>query len=181
MKRILGVLAVLLVAASIPALASVPLARTPSAAGSSSGETIFQFQSMVGVSGAFLGNSMPLRGVNGGGLPWVIAKGEASLDGSGELQVEVQGLVLDPANPTAQSLGIAGTNPAPFFFATVSCLSTTGAVVNTDTATVSATRTGDAEIQQVLTLPSTCIGPIVLVRGSFTGASVGPWFAASGF
>ena len=170
MRRMLGVLGVLLVAAAIPAVATFAFVGN-SALGGSSSEEIFEFEHMVGVSGAFLGSTNPLRGVNGGGIPWVLAEGEASLKSDGTFQVEVKGLVL----------AATGTNPAPFFFATLSCLSAANVVVNINTATVPVTIEGDAEIEQVLTLPSTCIAPIVLVRGSFTGSPAGPWFAASGF
>jgi hypothetical protein len=175
MNRMLSVGVVLSV------VAALVLVGTAAVASSGEGKKVFDFRSMVGVSGAFLGSTMPLRGVNGGGLPWVIGEARATLRMNGAFEVEVEGLVLDPANETAQARGIAGKNPVPFFFATISCLDNTGAVVNTDTATVHATISGDAEIEQVVSLPTSCFAPIVLVRGSGTGNPVGPWFAASGF
>jgi hypothetical protein len=78
------------------------------------------------------------------------------------------------------SLGLAGINPVPQFFATLSCLDTHANVVNIDTAPVPATKEGDAKIKEVLALPETCIAPIVLVRG-VAAAFSNPWFAASGF
>ncbi len=175
MKRISGIVVGLSVVAAIVLVAAVPLAT------SSSGRILVAFNSLVGVSGAFVGMTMPLRGIPGGGLPWVIAEGKASLATGGDFKVEVEGLVLDPSNATAQARGIAGTNPAPFFFATLSCLDNTGAVTNVNTAPVPAGPSGDAEIEQVIPMPSSCFAPIVLVRGSFTGNPSGPWFAASGF
>lgn len=175
MNRVVGIMVALSV------VAATAFVATASLASSSSGKKIFDFRTMVGVSGAFLGPSMPLRGINGGGLPWVIAEGKATLRMNGQFDVEVEGLVLDPANETAQARGIAGTNPLPFFFATISCLDSTGSVTNVNTVTVPATTSGDAEIEQGVTLPTTCFAPIVLVRGSATGSSSGPWFAASGF
>ena len=154
------------------------------------GDKLFEFERMIGVSGAFLGPAMPLRGVPGGGAPWVIAEGNAELDDDGELKVEVEGLILGPAIGPP----FAGTNPVPLFFATVSCLdAATGAVVNIDTATVPANNAGDAEIEETISLPPTCVAPIVLVRGelsSIPGNPFGnppgpdpsdPWFAVSGF
>ena len=175
MKRIMGVGLALAIAAAI-------VVGAAGWAASSSGVKVFTFGRLVGVSGAFLGSSMPLRGVSGGGLPWVIAQGQAIFFANGRLVVEVNGLVIDPANLTAQKRGIAGTNPVPFFFATLSCLDNTGATVNTNTTTAAAaTSTGNATMVDVLTPPSPCFAPIVLVRGSTTGAPSGPWFAASGF
>ena len=174
MKRMLGVVAVLIAAATLSAFAAVPFAE------GSSGKTIFEFETMVGVSGSFLGAGGNLRGFGGGGAPWIISEGEARLKDDGRLRVKVEGLVLDPA-VVPPPLG--GMNPAPFFFATLSCLTTPTTVVNITTATVPATTTGDAEIDEVVSLPATCFAPLLFVRGSFspTGASVGPWFAMAGF
>lgn len=36
------------------------------------GDSILEFDTMVGVSGPFVGSSNPIRGINGGGLPWDI-------------------------------------------------------------------------------------------------------------
>ncbi len=175
MKRLVGVVMALAVAGAIAVVAMVP---SPV---SSSPKTVFEFGMLVGVSGAFVGPTMPLRGVAGGGFPWVIAEGKARLMANGEFEVEVEGLVIDPANATAQARGIAGTNPLPFFFATVSCLDNTGTVTNVNTAGFPASSTGNAQIEQTISLPASCIAPIVLVRGSATVAPTGPWFAASGF
>jgi hypothetical protein len=175
MRRILSIVLVLAL------VSATALIVTASLAASSDGKKIFEITTMAGVSGAFLGSSMPLRGINGGGLPWVIAGAKASIKSNGQFDVRVEGLVLDPNNATAQARGIAGTNPAPFFFATLSCVDNSGAVTNVNTSTVSASTAGNAEIDQRISLPASCIAPIVLVRGSFSGASTGPWFAASGF
>ncbi len=175
MRRILSIVLVLAVVAATVVIA------TASMAASSSGKKIFVITSMVGVSGAFVGSTMPLRGINGGGLPWVISEATASLKLNGQFNVEVEGLVLDPTNATAQAAGIAGTNPAPFFFATLSCVDSTGAVTNVNTSTVSASTSGNAEIEQTISLPTSCFAPIVFVRGSFNGAPAGPWFSVSGF
>ncbi len=53
------------------------------------------------------------------------------------------------------------------------------------TAAVSLSSSGDAEIDDLITLPSTCVGPIVLIRVGGTTTSpppiLGPWIAATGF
>ncbi len=175
MRRILILSAVLCVAAAVAIVAAVPPVS------SSSGKTLFEFNTLVGVSGAFVGSSMPLRGIPGGGFPWIISEGKAKLTSGGLLQVEVEGLVIDPSNATAQAKGIAGMNPLGHFFATVSCLDATGTTVNINSDAVPATTTGNASIEQTVPLPSTCFAPIVFVRGSPTGTPSGPWFAVSGF
>jgi len=149
------------------------------------GEKLLEFKQLVGVSGVFLQppsnqNPQPLRSVLGGGVPWVIDKGEARLKENGELKVEVEGLVLDPNDPIVQRLGLGGINPVAQFFATLSCLDTAGNVINIDTAPVAASLEGDAKVKEVLDLPETCIAPIILVRG-VSAPFQNPWFAASGF
>ncbi len=170
MKRSVGIVIVLVVAAIVIPVAAVSLAS------SSSGRPIIVFNSTVGVSGIFVGIKNPLRGINGGGLPWVIEKGQVKIAASGEFQVEVEGLVIDPNNATAIKSGLAGKNPLPTFKATLSCLDNTGAVTNVATEPVPATTTGDAEIDQVVTLPGMCFAPIVFVQ-----SAGGAWFAVSGF
>ncbi len=175
MKRVVGVAVGLAVMATIAFVAAVPFAATSSA------KTLFTLDSFVGESGAFVGSANPVRGIAAGGFPWVIASGSAKLKANGEFELEVEGLVIDPSNATAQSKGLAGINPAPYFFATISCVSNTTAVTNVNTNAVTATTSGDAQIDQMVALPSQCFEPIVLVRGSFSGQPSGPWFALSGF
>ena len=111
-----------------------------------------------------------VRNVPGGGAAWTIARGEAQLDQDGTLKVEVEGLVLVAT----------GVNPVGQFFATLSCLNANGTENNISTSAVQATSTGNATIEEALTLPSTCLAPIVLVRGVIP-ARGNPWFAVSGF
>jgi hypothetical protein len=96
----------------------------------------------------------------------------------GRIEVRVRGLVL-AAGPSA------GTNPIAQFKAIVSCLTPmtdassgtlVAATVNRSTNTFPATTTGDADIEDAVSLPSPCIAPIVFVT-SPTGA----WFSATGF
>jgi hypothetical protein len=172
------------------------------AQGKRRGESLFRSKQMVGVTGAFLGSAQPpmlLGGVPGGGLPWVLTRGEANLDDSGELRVRVEGVVLDPNDPTVKSQGLAGINPVPRFFATLSCRDAdTGDVKSSDTQTVEATKEGDAKIKAQLDLsklppPGKCLDPIILVRGDLSSVPgnpfnnpegpdpTDPWFVASGF
>ncbi len=128
------------------------------------GESLFEFERFRGIPTG----GLAIRNIAGGGVPWSIDQGEAKLEEDGTLKVGVEGLVLAPPR--------AG-NPAPQFMATLSCLNADGTINNIDTQPVPATTTGDARIEEVLTLPATCLAPIVFVQG-FPNLR---WFAISGF
>jgi len=138
--------------------------------------TLLDFHTMTPVTGPYVGTSNPIRGVNGGGLPWALDHADGTLRADGELEVFVSGLVLahDPLVPTAQQ----GTNPSPTFTVIVSCMTTSdgGAPVQTNVTTpaVNATPTGNAEIRAKITLPAPCLAPVVFVAGN------GVWFATTG-
>jgi hypothetical protein len=140
---------------------------------------ILEFDTMVGVPRPYTGATNAIRGVPGGGLPWVIdaAKGELRVDG--RIEVAVEGLVIDPADPTAIAAGLAGTNPSPNFKAIVSCLSKDAAgdaiTANVSTGLFPADAVGNSTIEDAVSLPQPCIAPIVFVTNP-TGA----WFAATG-
>ena len=142
------------------------------------GDKIIEFDAMAGVVRPFTGAANPVRGVNGGGLPWVIRTGKGEVKADGRIEVKVRGLVLadDPAVlPASRRL----TNPVPNFRVVVSCLTVdaTGAAttVNASTGDFPATVTGDAEVEAAVELPSPCIAPIVFVT-----SPGGAWFAATG-
>ena len=137
---------------------------------------IIEFDVMAGVSEPFTGASNPIRGVNGGGLPWEIDEGTGELRDNGRLRIEVEGLVLARRAPVPENL--RGTNPVPEFVAIVSCLTSSGGTaqtVNVATNPVSATPAGDARIRANVTLPTPCFAPIV-----FVASSGGSWFAVTG-
>ncbi|HEU0241227.1 MAG TPA: hypothetical protein VFR11_18490 [Micromonosporaceae bacterium] len=149
---------------------------TGSAAASSNGNKVFQFQTMVGVSGPFVGATNPIRGVNGGGLPWQISSASGKLSSSGKLEVTVKGLVLLDAPPVPDAL--QGTNPIANFVAIVSCTTTVGgapATVNVASDPAPATTTGNAKIEAHVNLPSPCFAPII-----FVGPAPTTWFAVTG-
>jgi len=143
---------------------------------SSGGQKVLEFDTMVGVSGPFVGSANPIRGVNGGGLPWQIAEGRGELARNGKLEVEVQGLVLLDGPPVPPAL--RGTNPISSFRAIVSCLTILNgspATTNVATGPFPATATGDSEIEATVGLPSPCFAPII-----FVGPSPTTWFAVTG-
>ena len=142
-------------------------------------QTVLEFQTMVGVNGVFLGGVNPLRGVSGGGLPWVLDDAKGELKDNGKLEIEVRGLVV----PGDSSCG-TDCNPAPFFQAVVSCLTVdaTGQMVIDNVKTengaevmIGDPKAGNAKIEALLDLPEPCMAPIVLVT-SPTGA----WFGVTG-
>ena len=140
---------------------------------------VLSFATMTPVTGPYTGTANPIRGVAGGGLPWVLKSGFGSLSRDGRLFVRVRGLVLanDPAVPVA----LRGTNPFPDYRALVSCQSigtgNTAAVANVSTANFKADSKGDSTIFTRISLPKPCIAPIVFVTGP-TGTDA--WFAVTG-
>jgi hypothetical protein len=167
MKRRLAILLATVVGSAL-------LVQLP--AWSSDGAKVLEFDTMAPVDGPFVGTANPIRGINGGGLPWQIdeAKGELTVDG--RLEVDVEGLVLLEAPPVPPAL--QGTNPIPSFRAIVSCLTEAdGSVVTTNVVTdpFPATADGDSKIEATVSLPSPCVAPIV-----FVGPSGTAWFAATG-
>jgi len=140
--------------------------------------TVLEFDTMVGVSGPFLGNANPIRDVPGGGRPWVLDKAKGELESDGELEIKVKGLIIPASEPDF------GFNPAPFFKAIVSCitLDESGAPVienvitqNGDEVMKGDPRNGDAEIEAKLDLPNPCIAPIIFVT-----SPTGSWFSVTG-
>jgi hypothetical protein len=122
------------------------------------------FSSMTAIAKA----GAVVRGITGGGAPWVIASGTGTVSQQGVVDVTVTGLVLKAS----------GTNPAASFEAIVSCLNSDGVAVNVPTAGFPATITppeGDSHIHATVDLPRPCKDPIVFVALS----PAGRWFAMS--
>lgn len=148
----------------------------PSAAATPAVQNVLKFDVMTPVTGPFIGAANPIRGLNGGGLPWEVREAKGQVQTNGEVNVKVRGLTLahrDPVPPSQQ-----GTNPSAQFKAIVSCQTIEAdapAVVNVETAPVPATTTGDAKIEETVSLPSPCIAPIVFVT-----SATNSWFAVTG-
>ncbi len=147
-----------------------------SPAASSNGQKVLEFETMVAVDGPFVGSANPIRGINGGGLPWQIDQATGELSSSGKLEVTVRGLVLLDGPPVPEAL--RGTNPVANFRAIVSCTTTidaSPATANVATDSFPATVTGDSKIEAQVSLPSPCLAPII-----FVGPSPTTWFAVTG-
>jgi hypothetical protein len=141
-------------------------------------EGFLVFGSMVGVDGSFVGSDA-IRGVVGGGLPWMAGRVRGSLSASGRLKIDVRGLVLvnDPSVPVAQ----VGTNPMATFRGVVSCVSDASGgggivTVNVMTDPFPATPAGNSKIDGLVTLPAQCLAPIVFV----TNGAGDAWLAVTG-
>lgn len=130
-------------------------------AGSAKAGDILEWDMMAGVPE----DQFTIRGVDGGGSPWVVDVARGSVSDAGDLEVTVRGLVLRDT----------GMNPSATFSGVVSCLDGSGFEVNTFTAAFPADEAGNAQIRETLALPNPCFAPIVFV----TGAS-GNWFAVTG-
>jgi len=136
---------------------------------------VLAFDVMTPVVAPYTGSTNPIRGVNGGGVPWELHSGRGWLTAGGSLKVEVEGLVLASSH----------SNPIGSFKAIVSCqtiVDGAAQVVNVATGTFTATTGlasaggGNADIEAQVSLPQPCIAPIIFVT-----SGGGSWFAATGF
>jgi len=141
--------------------------------------TVLRFDTMTPVTGPFQGTANPIRGVNGGGLPWILKSAHGTLTRDGRLFVRVHGLVL--ANDPSVPAQLRDTNPFPDYRALVSCQTigagNTATVTNVSTADFKASSKGDSTIFTKISLPKPCFAPIVFVTGP-TGTDA--WFAVTG-
>lgn len=168
MKRLLLVsLSMILLSVFFAGSASPVTAREPK---------ILEFDTMVGVPSTLTGTqaSASFRGVNAGGLPWMLTSAHGELKASGDLEIEVQGLVF-AAGPNT------GSNTVASFRAIVSCVKSDGSVENILTDAFPATTGpassggGNARIETTVALPQPCFAPIVFVT-----SPGGAWFAVTG-
>lgn len=152
------------VARLAPALAGAALAAalTTGAATAGPGTKLLD-ASMTGIPQG----GLVLDGVAGGGIPWMLDRGDARLFADGRLEVSVRHLVL-------ASGANAGTNPIPTGRAIVACAGVDPIL----TDTVPYSPEGNATVETHVDLPAPCLAPVVFFAGQ-TGA--GPrWFAVTG-
>jgi hypothetical protein len=134
------------------------------------GNKLIKTEMLEPVQGIFVGGAHPVRGFNGGGLPWVISEGEITVRADGRVKVEVEGLVIDPTAASPR----AGTNPATSFKIYVSCLDAEGTDTRIFVGSTPATTTGNAEFEGRASLPMDCMSPI-----AFVTSPTNQWFAHS--
>ena len=129
-----------------------------------------------GVLSTLIGSSpgQSVGGVPSAGAPWAVSKAHVTLNAGGHLNLAVHGLILP-------STGNAG--PVSQVSASLVCGGSGGTVVAT-TAAVPLSTSGDAHIHEKITLPTSCIAPVFLVRAAVvngTTPAVPPFIAVSGF
>ena len=107
-----------------------------------------------------------LHGLTGGGVAWSLEEGRTMVFADGRLHVEVQGLVV----------AASGVNPIPTGRAILTCSS----VAVARSPIVPFSPAGDAEVNTILELPSTCLAPAVFFVG-ITGTGAERWFAVTGW
>jgi len=172
-------ISLLLAAVGGAALVSAVVVQGVAASTGPGPATVLKFDTMTPVTGPYVGPANPVRGVPGGGLPWMLTAGTGSLKRDGHLLVKVRGLVLadQPSVPAA----LQGTNPFPDFRAIVSCQSIgagdTATIANISTGDFKASTAGNSKIDARVSLPQPCVAPIVFVTGP---SGVGVWFAVTG-
>ena len=110
-----------------------------------------------------------IHGVNPGGVPWVLKRGDVRLKRDGTFRLRLQGLVIP-------DLGTPG--PVEMVSASLYCApdSDTKAAATTDTVPIS--QSGDARINTSVSAPSTCLAPVVLVHPN---GSLAAYIAVTGF
>ncbi len=160
------------ITAAVFLLTSIPIGFALASAPGSSG-VLFTDNSMVGST-----PGMTVRGVAAGGAPWVVSQALVQLDRNGRLHVDIQGLLISkPGSPFDGTTG-----PVTGVRASLTC---EGLNVVSSSAVVPLDSNGDAKINQMVTLPTSCVGPIILIQiGSTTsnpGPTLGPWIASTGF
>ena len=156
-----------------------PAAQPGGASSENSGsDLIMEFDTLTPVAGSDAHSVNAVRGIAGGGLPWVLEVGSGSLSRDGHLLVRIRGLVL--ASHPSVPVSLRGTNPFPAFRAVVSCLSIgpdgTAAITNVSTGDFEANSRGNSDIDVRVSLPQQYTAPIVLVTGP-GGAEF--WFAVT--
>ena len=111
-----------------------------------------------------------IAGVGSAGAPWTVGHGTAVVTDEGRIRVDLRGLILP-------STGNAG--PVTQVSASVACSDKVVATTNA----VNLTTSGNAEIRAKLSLPSPCLGTVVLIRIAALNNSPlanGPFIAATG-
>jgi hypothetical protein len=108
----------------------------------------------------------PIDGVNPGGLPWQIQRGEVRVRESGRMDVRIEGLQVPRADGTAD-------NPVGMIDAVLYCSGVQAADSGPHPMSIPE---GDARFRVFLTVPQTCADATVLISPS---AAVGTAYIAS--
>ena len=152
--------------AMIGAASALALSLIPSAALASHGHHHHHGHNLIR---ADLTPSLPtdaaINGVNPGGLPWILSRGEVRVRDSGRVDVRIEGLQI-PRNGAAD-------NPVASIDAVLYCSGVMAADSGPQPLSVP---DGDARFRVFLTVPETCDAATVLISPS---AAVGVAYIAS--
>jgi hypothetical protein len=119
-----------------------------------------------------------IHSVGPGTLPWALADGSVRLRDNGRFRLEVEGLVIT----SGTFIGTPG--PVTGIVASVFCGADSNSIAAATTGIVPLSRGGDASIDTTLSLPSTCLAPIVFVNpvlNSAPTATTSRYIALTGF
>jgi hypothetical protein len=90
-----------------------------------------------------------------GGVPWSLERGDVSINRRGDFKLRLEGLVITGTN---------SARPVMTVSASLFCGADTELTPAATTTSVPISEGGDARIRQRVTLPATCLAPIVLVH-----------------
>jgi hypothetical protein len=131
--------------------------------GKGQGNTIFSASLAPSVP-----DDVPIHGVVPGGVPWVISRGSrVELKADGELELRIRGLIIPDR-------GNAG--PVTTVAASLLCGADTTPAATTGSVPLSSS--GNARIEEHITVPATCLAPSVLVNPN---GSTKAYIAVSGW
>ena len=127
-----------------------------------------------GFQGQVLGSAVGehVAGIPSGGAPWVVANSAFNVAASGEIQVEIRGLLIS-SGPFLNTVG-----PVTMVSASLVC----NDVVSATTSAVPLSSAGDASIHDRVAVPARCIAPALLIRvAAITAGPVanGPFIAVN--
>ncbi|MGZ4291056.1 MAG: hypothetical protein ACXVQQ_00520 [Gaiellaceae bacterium] len=101
-----------------------------------------------------------VHGVAAGGVPWALERGRVTISATGHIRVDLRGLVI----PIAHGTFPANTaRPVTTVSASLYCAPEASAAAAT-TASAPISESGDARIDDRISLPATCLAPTVLVH-----------------
>lgn len=150
----------------IPALA---LAFAPSAALADGGDNLIR-----GNLTPSMPTDDPINGVNPGGLPWIIDRGEVRVRESGRMDVRIEGLQIPAPSPFSATDPF---NPIPKIHAVLYCDGMMAADSGARNMTVPG---GDSRFRVHLMLPEMCDMPSVLIQpNNATTGAPNPAYIAS--
>jgi hypothetical protein len=115
---------------------------------------------------------LAFHGLPPGGADWSLDEGTAKLRSSGNLKVEVEGLILTAVGNTGPITGIA---------ASVFCGADSVTAPAGTTAIFPLSTQGDGEIEAHVSLPSTCLAPLVVVQPARGTTLLQAYIAIDGF